>query len=213
MTVYPASTNCCSYRCQRGQGNACFRLQEFIHDPIADSREQRARSLLEGTSEGLLFLALLGKSWPRPYDKNHRTRTRRHRGENMNQDYIIVQCPNCGAKNRIPAEKRGKSARCGRCHTPLTAGPYAGASAHRTCHRCDLSAGGAQESGHRAGGLLGALVRGMQDGHTGSGPAGSRILPAGMKVAKLNVDENPSPRHATASALSRACCSSRTGPW
>ncbi|HPW70101.1 MAG: thioredoxin [Desulfomonilia bacterium] len=48
----------------------------------------------------------------------------------MNQDYMIVQCPRCGAKNRIPAEKKGRSARCGRCRAPLVIGPSAGAPAH-----------------------------------------------------------------------------------
>ena len=30
----------------------------------------------------------------------------------------VVVCPNCGAKNRVPAARRGIP-RCGKCHTPL----------------------------------------------------------------------------------------------
>ena len=35
----------------------------------------------------------------------------------------LIRCPSCGATNRLPAEAiaRGKSAVCGRCKTPLTA--------------------------------------------------------------------------------------------
>jgi thioredoxin len=32
----------------------------------------------------------------------------------------IVRCPSCGAKNRIPSEKLGMQAKCGRCGSPLT---------------------------------------------------------------------------------------------
>ena len=49
------------------------------------------------------------------------------RGEKMNQEDVIVQCPRCGAKNRIPAEKKGRNARCGKCHTPLVIGSFTGA--------------------------------------------------------------------------------------
>ena len=34
----------------------------------------------------------------------------------------IVQCAGCGAKNRIPADKIGATAKCGKCHQPLQAG-------------------------------------------------------------------------------------------
>jgi thioredoxin 2 len=32
----------------------------------------------------------------------------------------IVRCPSCGAKNRIPSEKLGRQAKCGRCGSQLT---------------------------------------------------------------------------------------------
>ena len=31
----------------------------------------------------------------------------------------ILECPNCGVKNRIPEDKNGADARCGRCHMAL----------------------------------------------------------------------------------------------
>ena len=31
----------------------------------------------------------------------------------------IIRCPECGAANRIPAEKSGIAAKCGKCHTLL----------------------------------------------------------------------------------------------
>jgi len=37
----------------------------------------------------------------------------------LNSESILIPCPQCGAKNRIPEERRGERARCGKCHTPL----------------------------------------------------------------------------------------------
>ncbi|NPA95360.1 MAG: thioredoxin [Thermodesulfobacteria bacterium] len=34
-------------------------------------------------------------------------------------DSIIVQCPNCGTKNRVPVEKMSLGPKCGRCKAPL----------------------------------------------------------------------------------------------
>jgi thioredoxin 2 len=36
----------------------------------------------------------------------------------------IIQCPNCGAQNRIPRERIDSQANCGRCHTPLPMGRH-----------------------------------------------------------------------------------------
>lgn len=36
----------------------------------------------------------------------------------------IIQCPNCGARNRIPLERIDSQAKCGRCHTPLPVGSH-----------------------------------------------------------------------------------------
>lgn len=41
----------------------------------------------------------------------------------MNDQNIIVRCNNCGTKNRIPADRMGDNPVCGRCHVPLQKGP------------------------------------------------------------------------------------------
>jgi thioredoxin 2 len=40
-------------------------------------------------------------------------------------DASLMRCPSCGATNRVPADASapGRKAVCGRCKTPLTAGP------------------------------------------------------------------------------------------
>ncbi|MCD6298449.1 MAG: thioredoxin TrxC [Deltaproteobacteria bacterium] len=37
----------------------------------------------------------------------------------MDQESIIVRCANCGAKNRIPKERLGEGPICGKCKAPL----------------------------------------------------------------------------------------------
>lgn len=37
----------------------------------------------------------------------------------MAEDNLIVRCPHCGAKNRIPRSRAGQKAVCGKCRTPL----------------------------------------------------------------------------------------------
>jgi thioredoxin 2 len=37
----------------------------------------------------------------------------------MTGDAIIISCPRCRAKNRIPAARKGDRAVCGKCKTPL----------------------------------------------------------------------------------------------
>jgi thioredoxin 2 len=38
----------------------------------------------------------------------------------MNGESVIVPCPQCGAKNRIPKERLREQAVCGKCRTPLS---------------------------------------------------------------------------------------------
>ena len=40
----------------------------------------------------------------------------------MSQDSIIIRCNNCGTKNRIPKDRLNDFPVCGRCHTPLSRG-------------------------------------------------------------------------------------------
>jgi thioredoxin 2 len=35
----------------------------------------------------------------------------------------VIRCPGCNAANRIPAERVGKPARCGKCHAELPTDP------------------------------------------------------------------------------------------
>ena len=34
-------------------------------------------------------------------------------------DTYIITCPECGAANRIPVDRMGKTAKCGKCHEAL----------------------------------------------------------------------------------------------
>ena len=55
----------------------------------------------------------------------------------MDQTNIhIVRCPECGAANRIPTEKSGVAAKCGKCHTLLPADPNKGAASEAFKMRC-----------------------------------------------------------------------------
>jgi thioredoxin 2 len=42
-------------------------------------------------------------------------------GVSADQAGVIVKCPNCGQKNRLPYAQTDRTARCGKCHTTLTA--------------------------------------------------------------------------------------------
>ena len=40
-------------------------------------------------------------------------------GVKMDEIGVILPCPNCGQKNRIPYERLGESAQCGKCDTAI----------------------------------------------------------------------------------------------
>jgi len=42
----------------------------------------------------------------------------------MNDESIILTCPHCGTKNRIPKNRLHDRPVCGTCHTPLPVGAY-----------------------------------------------------------------------------------------
>jgi thioredoxin 2 len=48
----------------------------------------------------------------------------------------IVRCSDCGAANRIPAEKIGVAAKCGKCHTLLPTGQKQAAPGEAFKMRC-----------------------------------------------------------------------------
>jgi hypothetical protein len=37
----------------------------------------------------------------------------------MSADTFIVRCPRCGTKNRVPGNRSGERAVCGKCKTPI----------------------------------------------------------------------------------------------
>jgi thioredoxin 2 len=37
----------------------------------------------------------------------------------MSADALIVRCPRCGTKNRVPANRWGAPAVCGKCKVPM----------------------------------------------------------------------------------------------
>jgi thioredoxin 2 len=39
----------------------------------------------------------------------------------MVQETLIIRCPHCGAKNRVPRSRAGERPVCGKCRTPLQA--------------------------------------------------------------------------------------------
>ncbi len=42
----------------------------------------------------------------------------------MGDDNIVLTCPQCGTKNRIPKNRIHERPVCGRCHAPLPVGAY-----------------------------------------------------------------------------------------
>lgn len=38
----------------------------------------------------------------------------------MNEDFIIVPCEKCGARNRVPRARLNDAPRCGRCHASIS---------------------------------------------------------------------------------------------
>jgi thioredoxin 2 len=48
----------------------------------------------------------------------------------------IVRCTKCGAANRIPAERSGAAAKCGKCHTPLPTDQNKAAAGEAIKMRC-----------------------------------------------------------------------------
>jgi thioredoxin 2 len=47
----------------------------------------------------------------------------------MSEEALHFVCPACEAVNRVPADKNGSAAKCGRCHRPLFTGKPVSASA------------------------------------------------------------------------------------
>ncbi len=109
----------------------------------------------------------------------------------MNQEDVIVQCPRCGARNRIPAEKKGRNARCGKCHMPLGIGSSARAPEHPVKV---TDASFQQEVLESPGTVLVDFWASWCGACRMVTPVLDQLaqeFSGRIKVAKLNVDENP----------------------
>lgn len=106
----------------------------------------------------------------------------------MNQESLIIRCQQCGTKNRIPQDRAHQRPLCGRCKTPLPASP-------RLDHPVSVTDGTFKEEvlSHPGPVLVDCwapwcgpcrMVAPILD-QLAAEYAGK------IKIAKLNVDENP----------------------
>ena len=108
----------------------------------------------------------------------------------MNAESWIVLCPRCGAKNRIPKDRREDRAVCGKCRTPL---PF---SVPFTDHAVEVSDWTFQNEVLDFPGTVLVEFFAPWCGHCQRlSPVLDQLAAAyagSVKVAKLNIDENAS---------------------
>lgn len=106
----------------------------------------------------------------------------------MNQEILFLRCPGCGTKNRVPRERIMDRPICGRCKSPLPMGEVSGrpvAVTDGTFHREVLD--------HNGPVLVDCWAPWCGPCRTVA-PVLDQLASeyAGrLKIAKLNVDENP----------------------
>jgi thioredoxin 2 len=107
----------------------------------------------------------------------------------MNEETVIIPCPRCGTKNRVPRDRLKERAACGKCHSPLpSASPFPD-------HAVDVSDGSWQRE---VLDFPGPVLLEFHAPWCGYCRMLSPVLDqlatqyAGrVKIAKMNVDENP----------------------
>ncbi|MBP1714058.1 MAG: thiol reductase thioredoxin [Deltaproteobacteria bacterium] len=107
----------------------------------------------------------------------------------MSSESILIPCRQCGAQNRIPKERQGERARCGKCHAPLpSVSPFPD-------HAEEVSDGSFQRE---VLDFFGPVLLEFHAPWCGYCKMLSPVLDqlageyAGrVKIAKMNVDENP----------------------
>lgn len=97
---------------------------------------------------------------------------------------IIRQCPNCGTRNKVPADRANSQARCGKCHTPMgpstTTEDTSSASYTIRCFDCKARN---RVPGHK-------VDAGAKCGKCGSGLATSELfIPQPVMVTDTNFEK------------------------
>ena len=94
-------------------------------------------------------------------------------------------CPSCGAPNRIPQDRDGRQAKCGKCHEPiLTGAPVEVTGAELTAHR----------NGTKGAALLLDVWAPWCGPCRSMAPqfaAAAKSLEPGVRLLKLNSDAEP----------------------